>query len=95
MKLKSFYRLDKKGNPIPGSNIRRLSKPTQTGRWLLAKNICCLTPSTPACTCDFRYWIQIDYAGNPIDHTLIKRKKRPENVSNRFMEVFGICCEEG
>lgn len=97
MKLRYFFKVNKQGKPIPGSNIRKAHKPVQ-GRWKEIFNHCCVEPDAIPCDCDFRYFVQIDYAGNPVDHTLIKRIKRPESDVARFIEVTGISCcppEEG
>jgi len=93
MKLRTFYKTNHKGEPVPASNIRRLSKPP--GSWREFKNVCCFSEEV-SCTCDFRYFVQIDNQGNPVDHTLIKRKKFPENqrLGIRYAEVNwkNICC---
>lgn len=86
MKLKYFYRLDKNNKPIPGSNIRRKSKPLHA-KWKEIKNICCETLDIP-CNCGPRYFVQVDGRGNPVDYSLIKRISKPEGTPGiRFAEV--------
>jgi|ERR1044072_2028091 hypothetical protein len=86
MKLKNFYRIDKNNKPVPGSNIRRKSKPLHA-KWEEIKNICC-NPLEVPCTCGPRYFVQIDYKGNPIEGTLVKRFSKPEGTSGlRLAEI--------
>ena len=93
MKLRYFFKVNAKGDPIPGSNIRKSSKPMK-GRWVEILDPCCVTILPIHCECnDFRYWVQIDGRGHPVDYSLIKRKHRPENEVSRYIEVGGIeCC---
>lgn len=92
MKLRNFYKIDHKKNPIPASNIRRKSKP-QGHQWIEMPNFCCEPLNIP-CTCDFRYFVQVDLNGNPIDYTLVKRKSKPRSIGNiRWQEVVpNQCC---
>lgn len=77
MKLKSYYRIDNQGEPVLASNIKRYSLPRVKGeRWKQLDNFCCNTPEI-SCTCDFRYFVQTQKDGTPIDHTIIKRLKPP------------------
>ncbi len=93
MKLRYFYKIDQNKNPIPASNIRRKSKPSGH-QWRELLNSCC-SPQTVPCTCDFRYFVQVE-RGNPVDHTLIKRKTKPTPEEGIFyMEVESSknqCC---
>ena len=91
MKSKFFYKINKKGEPVPGSNIRRFYKPI--GKWVEIPKICC-DPADVPCTCKHRYFIQVDGTGSPVSGTLIKRKKHPENGSDvRYIEVlWNHCC---
>lgn len=95
MKLRFFYRINQKRQPIPFSNIRRNSKPIGN-RWRELKKPCCEKAEVP-CTCDFRYFVQIDGTGSPVDGTLIRRKKFPEPAEGiHFMEVASSeheCCK--
>jgi len=95
MKLRFFYRIDQKKDPIPFSNIRRKNKPKGL-TWRELKNPCCSSEKVP-CTCGHRFFVQLDSSGNPVDGTLIKRKLFPEPEEGiRFMEVRSSadeCCK--
>lgn len=94
MKLRFFYRIDQKKDPIPFSNIRRKNKPKGL-KWRELKNPCCSKEDVP-CTCGPRFFVQLDNSGDPVDGTLIKRKLFPEPEEGiRFMEVRSSadeCC---
>lgn len=91
MKLKYYYKINKQGNPILGSNISRMSKPV-VGKWQEIKNACC-EKEFKNCSCTFKYYVKIDSQGNPINYSLIKRTKRPESDGERFLRVPDkICC---
>lgn len=93
MKLRYFYKLDQKKQPIPGSNVRRKSKPSGH-QWKEILDPCC-SPSTVDCTCSHRFFVQLDGAGKPVDHTLIKRKAYPEMTEGvRYYEIpwKSPCC---
>lgn len=91
MKLKYYYKINREGNPIAGSNISRFSKPV-VGKWKEIKNVCCEEEFTN-CSCDFKYYVKIDFQGNPVNYTLIKRSKRPEPEDERFLRLAdNICC---
>ena len=93
MKLRYFYKISNKREPIPGSNIRRKSKPGN--QWIEILNPCC-TPLTIDCTCGPRFFVQLDGIGKPVDGTLIKRKQHPEPIDNiRYMEIQweSVCCQ--
>ncbi len=92
MKLRYFYKINHKREPIPGSNVRRKSKPGK--QWLEILNPCCF-PTDIDCTCDFRYFVQLDGVGKAVDGSLIKRKNYPEGLDSiRYMEVDwkSACC---
>lgn len=105
-KLISIYKVDKKGNPLSGSNIKRLLgnsylpkglKPFYKiggQKWLVIPKVCCTEPEEISCTCDFRYFVQIDSNNIPVDRTLMRRKKKPEGTSGlRFIELPSkLCC---
>lgn len=93
MKLRFFYKIDKTSHPVPFSNIKRKSKPFG-GKWKEVKTPCC-DPTKIGCTCDFRYFIQIDTQGRLVDASLIKRKNYPESVGDsRYMELsWNECCD--
>jgi hypothetical protein len=96
MKLRYFYKLDQKKQPILGSNIRRKSKPAGH-QWKEILDPCC-NPNDVDCTCGVRFFVQLDGAGKPVDHTLIKRKSFPEmDGAIRFYEIpwKSPCCLPG
>lgn len=94
MKLRYFYKLDQKSKPILGSNVRRKSKPP--GHWKEIVPICCQEdPVEIPCTCSFRYYVQVDEFGHPIDYSLIKRKDRLTPTNGvKYMEISWVdpCC---
>jgi len=82
--------MNHKKEPIPGSNIRRKSKPGN--QWVEILNSCCYPPEID-CTCNPRFFVQLDGIGKPVDGTLIKRKRHPEPIDNiRYMEVQAPDC---
>ena len=92
MKLRYFYRINHKKEPIPGSNIRRKSKPGN--QWREITPICC-NPDAIDCTCGPRYWVQVDGTNKPVDGTLIKRDKYPlmaENIRYQEVDWKSVCC---
>lgn len=78
MKLKYWYKIDHNKQPIPGSNIRRKSRPGASHQWKEILDPCCY-PEEISCTCGPRYFIQLDGRGKPVDGTLIKRVDQPRN----------------
>lgn len=95
MKLRYFYKLDQKKQPILGSNIRRKSKPPGH-QWKEILDPCCNSNNVD-CTCGDRFFVQLDGTGKPIDYTLIKRKSFPEMDGDiRFYEIpwKSPCCGE-
>ena len=92
MKLRYFYKVDRAHKPVPFSNLKRGFKPIGK-RWRELIKPCC-DPVAVSCTCDFRYFIQLDAQGQPVDATLIKRKHWPEMSDNiRYMELpWNECC---
>lgn len=72
MKLRYFYKLDHKKQPIPGSNVRRKSIPGPKSQWKEILLPCCETTEVD-CTCGPRYFVQLDGGNRPVDGTLIKR----------------------
>lgn len=94
MKLRYFYRIDHKKNPIPASNIRRKSKPPGN-QWKELINPCCVEDAAEIpCNCgEFKYFVQLDYKGNPVDHTLVKRMRKADSDTGfKFMEVAPTSC---
>ena len=91
MKLKNFYRVNKNGDPVLGSNIRRYEKPISGGKWKQFKSPCC-EEQPDNCVCGFKYYVQIDSKNQPVDYTLIKRLSTPKNDIIRHMRVEGISC---
>ena len=90
MKLKYYYKINRQGVPILGSNISRISKPI-VGRWKEIKNVCCEEQANN-CICGFKFYVKVDSLGNPINQTLIKRVKRPETENERFLRISGNAC---
>ncbi len=96
MKMRYWYKVDQKKQPIPGSNIRRKSRPGASHQWKEILDPCC-SPLDVSCTCGPRYFIQLDGRDKPVDHTLIKRIKgdRPEGTDGtKFYELEwkSPCC---
>lgn len=96
MKLRYWYKTDHTKKPIPGSNIRRKSRPGASHQWREILDPCC-SPLDVSCTCGPRYFIQLDGRGKPVDHTLIKRinGNRPEGTDGaKFYELDwkSVCC---
>lgn len=93
MKLRYFYRIDpNKKQPVPGSNVRRKSKPGRFWKEILLP--CCATTNIN-CTCDARYFVQIDGLNRPVDGTLIKRFTWPKmDEGIRYVEIDwrNPCC---
>lgn len=91
MNLKYYYKVNNQGRPILGSNIAEYFKPA-VGKWKEIDKPCCVDTVLP-CNCKFRYYVKIDYQGKPINYSLIKRTRRPESDSERFMEIpSDVCC---
>lgn len=78
MKLRYWYKIDHKKEPIPGSNIRRKSRPGASHQWKEILDPCC-SPLDLDCTCGPRFFVQLDGGGKPVDGTLIKRVDQPRN----------------
>lgn len=78
MKLRYWYKIDHNKQPIPGSNIRRKSRPGATHQWREILDPCC-DPLVLDCTCGPKYFVQLDGRGKPVDHTLIKRVDQSRN----------------
>lgn len=96
MKLRYWYKIDHKKQPIPGSNVRRKSRPGATHQWKEILDPCCL-PADVSCTCGPRYFVQLDGRGKPVDGTLIKRNKLPEMLETiKYYELpwKSVCCGE-
>jgi hypothetical protein len=94
MKLRYFYKIDHKKQPIPGSNVRRKSRPGASHQWKEILDPCC-EPATVPCTCGPRFFIQLDNKGKPVDGSLMKRFSLPEGTSGmKFYEVAwkSPCC---
>jgi hypothetical protein len=99
MKLRYWYKTDHNKQPIPGSNLRRKSRPGASHQWREILDPCC-NPEDISCTCGPRYFIQLDGRGKPVDGTLIKRQDQPRNnypegtVGNKLYEIRwkSPCC---
>ena len=95
MKLRYFYKIDHKREPILGSNVRRKSKP-EGHQWKEIIDPCCTTPDAIPCICGPRFFVQLDGKGKPVDGTLIKREKYPAMTEGiRYMEIVNSvneCC---
>lgn len=93
MKLRYFYRIDpNKKQPVPGSNVRRKSKPGRFWKEILLP--CCSTTDI-SCTCDARFFVQIDGLNRPVDGSLIKRFSWPKMEEGiRYVEIDwkSPCC---
>ena len=90
MKLKYFFKFDHKKEPIPGSNVKRKSKPGN--QWTEIIPVCCESDSIE-CTCGWRYFVQIDRTNKPVDGTLIRRKSWPKMSENiKYQEVQAPDC---
>lgn len=97
MKLRYWYKTDHTKKPIPGSNVRRKSRPGASHQWREILDPCC-SPIDVPCTCGPRYFVQLDGKGKPVDGTLIKRihGNRPEGTDGaKFYELEwkSICCD--
>ena len=92
MKLRFFYKVQKDGTPVLGSNIRRQRKPIM-GKWEEIKKLCC-DPLDILCNCEHRYFIQLDSKGEPVDGTLIMRDRFPDMSDDiHYMEIqWNLCC---
>jgi len=96
MKLRYWYKVDQNKHPIPGSNVRRKSRPGPKSQWKEILDPCC-SPLTVPCTCGPRYFVQLDGKGKPVDGSLLKRvsKGMPEGTDGaKFMELLwkSPCC---
>ena len=96
MKLRYWYKTDHNKQPIPGSNIRRKSRPGASHQWKEILNPCCSTLDTD-CTCGSRYFVQLDGRGNPVDGSLIKRIRGDKPEGTEGMKFYELqwkspCC---
>jgi len=94
MRLRHFYRINHKSQPIPGSNVKRKSKPGN--QWKEILDPCCTTIQTIDCTCGPRFFVQLDGSGKPVPGSLIKRNSWPKMEENiRFQEINweSECCD--
>ena len=92
MKLRYFYKVNHLKQPIPGSNLRRKSKPGK--QWVEILKPCC-SPQDIPCTCGPRFFIQIDGLGNPVDGTLIKKNlfpKMEDGIHYQELQWKSPCC---
>mgnify|MGYP005827213751 CR=1 FL=1 len=99
-----YYKIDKKNNPLPGSNFKREKKISE-------KNVVEFIPHSKVCCSGnldyenlivgvnyfykvpYRYLVRTDENNNPIDMTLIKTKNR--SFSQGYQTVYPIsCCSE-
>lgn len=94
MKLRYFYKIDHKKQPIPGSNVRRKSTPGK--QWIEILSPCC-SPIVIDGTGGPRYFVQLDGYGKPVDGTLIKRPDTPkmeEGIKYYELDWKSPCCRE-
>jgi len=92
MKLRYFYKIDHNKQPIPGSNVRRKSKPGN--QWKEITSACC-DPISVDCTCGPRFFVQLDGRGKPVDGTLIRRNGIPqmsEGIHYQEIQWQSPCC---
>lgn len=92
MKLRYFYKIDHNKQPIPGSNVRRKSKPGN--QWKEITSACC-EPITVDCTCGPRFFVQLDGRGKPVDGSLIKRTGIPQmtdGIKYQELQWKSPCC---
>lgn len=101
MALRYYYQLDLYGNPIPGSNVALIKKPTFLGKKRLVEFTplgklapCCEDGDDPFVSTGrkWRYFIRMSETTNlPISGTLERRRFKPRGY--RFQEVDGdYCC---
>lgn len=91
MKLRYFYKVDHNKQPIPGSNIKRKSKPGNQWKEI---DTCC-NPLQVSCTCGFRFFVQLDGRGKPVDGSLIKRDgwpKMEDGINYQEVDWMSPCC---
>src|SRR5688572_32763900 len=96
MKLRYFYKIDHKREPIPGSNVRRKSKPKPLSQWKEILDPCC-SPVDVDCTCGPRFFVQLDGLKKPVDHSLIKRFVFPrmdDGIKYYELPWKSDCCSE-
>lgn len=94
MRLRYFYKINHKKEPVPGSNVRRKSRPKPYSQWKEITPVCC-DPAAIDCTCGPRFWVQIDGVNKPVDGTLIKRDAYPlmaENIRYQEIDWKSPCC---
>lgn len=95
MQYKFYYRIDSKGNPIPGSNIRAKKKPRSQRYVELVP-----TKYYDCCNIDYnyiitagnrkpKYFVKLDDKNLPINGTLIKSGRAP---SYNYQIVYNACC---
>lgn len=94
-----YYRLDKKNNPIPGSNFRAKKNKKERGivRYIPASTVCCnegmegvpvvgvnILKATPK-----QYYVRVDANNKPIDMSLIISKT---SKGKGYQRVYPISC---
>lgn len=97
MRLRHFYKVNHKKEPIPGSNIKRKSKPSPLSQWKEILDLCC-EPSEIDCTCGPRYFVKLDTNGKPVPGSLIKRYVYPKmETGMKYQEINwrSVCCPSG
>lgn len=91
---KYFYKVDTKGNPIPGSNFKAVVKPRNSyvRELIPASRVCCddLEPEISVGK-STRYFVRLNEQKNPITGSLRKFKSKPLNWSS-FQEVVAPDC---
>src|SRR5688572_27311833 len=94
MKLRHFYKVNHKKEPIPGSNLKRKSKPAPLSQWREILDPCC-SPTDIECTCGPRFFVQIDGIGKPVPGSLIKRfvfPKMEQGIKYMELDWKSSCC---
>lgn len=84
---KFFFRKDRSGLPVPGSNLKATKKPS-TSHTQVSTIVPAPVPNSfkPTFAGSKRYFVQMDANGDLINGTLIASTTPPEDQS--FLEVF-------
>jgi len=93
MSYRYFYRVDSKGDPIPGSNIKSTKKLNSHYREIIPmKVLCCTGDEIPtAYGKSIRYFVRLNEDRTPITGSLRKFRSKPN--WGDFQEVIGdYCC---
>lgn len=93
MKFRHFYKINHKKQPIPGSNVKRKSKPGN--QWVEILDPCCSLTNEVDCTCGPRFFVQLDRLGKPVPGSLIRRTSWPrmdEAIKYQEIDWEDPCC---